>query len=144
MALSAVTIAAATTAAPATGMSMAASSGRTVTGTAAPVNTVRLSTGPTTSASANPAASVIGILILLVIAGAALAVAVRLLTVQREPEAALPAARGASRRQPAARGITEGPEIVLRPKCEPGLTTWGYRYPAAPAPRAALFYTHLT
>jgi FtsX-like permease family len=62
----------------------------------------------------------IGVLILLVIAGAALAVAVRLLAVRREPEVALLAARGASRRQLAARGVTEAallaiPAFVLGP-----------------------------
>lgn len=49
----------------------------------------------------------IGVLILLVIAGATVTVAVRLLALQREPEAALLAARGASRRQLAARGVTD-------------------------------------
>jgi FtsX-like permease family len=50
---------------------------------------------------------VIGILILLVAAGAALAVTVRLLAMQRDAEAALLAARGASRWQLAARAITD-------------------------------------
>jgi FtsX-like permease family protein len=50
---------------------------------------------------------VIGLLILLVSAGAALVLTVRMLTLQRGAEAALLAARGASRRQLAARGITD-------------------------------------
>ncbi len=50
---------------------------------------------------------VIGLLILLVSAGAALVLTVRMLTLQRGTEAALLAARGASRRQLAARGITD-------------------------------------
>jgi len=49
----------------------------------------------------------IGVLILLVIAGATVTVTVRLLAMQREPEAALLAARGASRRQMAARGVSD-------------------------------------
>ncbi len=50
---------------------------------------------------------VIGLLILLVSAGAALVLTVRMLTLQRGAEAALLAARGASRRQLAARGIID-------------------------------------
>ena len=49
----------------------------------------------------------IGVLILLVIAGATVTVTVRLLAMRREAEAALLAARGASRRQMAARGVTD-------------------------------------
>jgi hypothetical protein len=49
----------------------------------------------------------IGVLILLAVIGGAVAVSVRPLAAQREPEAALLAARGASRRQLATRGVTE-------------------------------------
>ena len=49
----------------------------------------------------------IGLLILLVIAGATITVTVRLLVLAREAEAALLAARGASRRQLAARGVAD-------------------------------------
>jgi hypothetical protein len=49
----------------------------------------------------------IGVLILLVIAGATVTVTVALLARRREAEAALLAARGASRRQLAARGLTD-------------------------------------
>ena len=49
----------------------------------------------------------IGVLILLAVVGGTVAVAVRPLAAQREPEAALLAARGASRRQLATRGVTE-------------------------------------
>ncbi len=55
----------------------------------------------------------IGVLILLVIVAAAVAVSVRLLAVQREPEAALLAARGASRAQLAARGATEAAALAV-------------------------------
>jgi FtsX-like permease family len=50
---------------------------------------------------------VIGLLILLVIAGATIAVTVRLLVVAREAEMALLAARGAARRQLAVRGLAD-------------------------------------
>jgi hypothetical protein len=49
----------------------------------------------------------IGVLILLAVIGGTVAVSVRPLAAQREPEAALLAARGASRRQLASRGATE-------------------------------------
>jgi hypothetical protein len=49
----------------------------------------------------------IGVLILLAVIGGAVAVSVRPLAAQREPEAALLAARGASRRQLASRGTTQ-------------------------------------
>ena len=67
----------------------------------------------------------IGLLILLLMAGAALAVTVRLLSMQREAEAALLAARGAGRRQLAARGITDA-LLLAAPACAAGpfLGSW--------------------
>jgi hypothetical protein len=67
----------------------------------------------------------IGLLILLLMAGAALAVTVRLLSMQREAEAALLAARGAGRRQLAARGITDALLLAV-PACAAGpfLGSW--------------------
>jgi hypothetical protein len=55
----------------------------------------------------------IGVLILLVIVAAAVAVSVRLLAVQREPEAALLVARGASRAQLAAHGAAEAAALAV-------------------------------
>jgi predicted lysophospholipase L1 biosynthesis ABC-type transport system permease subunit len=55
----------------------------------------------------------IGLLILLVIVAVALAVAVRMLAEQRKPEVSLRAARGASRRQLAARGASEAACLAI-------------------------------
>jgi FtsX-like permease family protein len=81
---------------------------------------------------------VIGVLILMLTAGATLAVAARLLAIQRAPQIAMLAARGASRRQLAGRGVAESavlaaPAAVLGPLVGGWLAQW----PARLGPLAA-------
>ena len=82
----------------------------------------------------------VGILILLVIAGATLALAVSLLSGQREAEAALLRARGASRSQLTRTGLAEAVLLVL-PAAVLGPILGGLLPPQSPGPGAARSHT---